>query len=550
MPDQDGGTIDGGGSSFAVAATLVKAGVIRPGPPHRTITQLRALAVWGATIAGGFKAAAARAPHAEAVIDERVVLTFRQLTQRATRLANGLEQRGIKPGDKVAVLCRNHAGLITCFIACAELGADIVLLNTGLARTQLEDVVQAQQPAALLADTEFDPLLSGCPADILRVNAWPEAGAEARLTLDTIIESASGAKRKPPTKPGRIVVLTSGTTGAPKGARRPNPKGIGAAASILSRIPMRAGDRILVPAPMFHSWGLAALQMSMPLRATLIVQRRFDAESLLKAIQAKRPSVVFAVPVMMQRVLDLGADVIKKYDASSLRVIALSGSAIPASTVTRMLDTFGDVVYNFYGSTEVSWAAIADPEDLRRAPSTAGRPPLNGKVMIRDIATGGPVPVGRVGRIFVHNDMLFEGYTSGATKEVADGFMATGDQGYLDAEGLLFVSGRDDDMIVSGGENVFPREVEELLAAQPGVREVCVVGVDDQEWGKRFAAYIALLPGASMTENAVKELVKANLARFSVPRDVHFVDELPRNATGKVVARLLGDESEGSACAQ
>jgi len=286
---------------------------------------------------------------------------------------------------------------------------------------------------------------------------------------------------------------------------------------------------------------LAALQLGMALRATLIMQRRFDPEATLKAVQAKRPTAVFAVPVMVQRILDLGDDVIKKYDTSSLRVVALSGSAIPAAAVTRFLDAFGPVLYNLYGSTEVSWASVADPEDLRRAPTTAGRPPLGSKIVIRDVDSGEPVPTGEVGRIFVWNDMLFEGYTNGAGKEVADGYMATGDRGFVDAHGLLFVSGRDDDMIVSGGENVFPREVEELIAAQPGVRECAVVGVPDAGWGQRFAAYIALLPGASMTEEDVKTLVKTGLARFSVPRDVYFVDELPRNATGKVVSRLLGD---------
>jgi acyl-CoA synthetase (AMP-forming)/AMP-acid ligase II len=541
MPGPAGATIDGGGSPLTVAATLVRAGVIRPGPPHRSVGQLRALKSWGATIAGGFRAAAARTPHAEAVIDERVVLTYRELTTRATRLANGLQERGVQPGDRVALLCRNHAGMVTCFIACAELGVDAVLLNTGLSAGQLRQVLEEQQPRAVIADTEFDVVLAGCPKDALRINAWPEDGAQVALTLDEVVAGAPATPRKPPARPGRIIVLTSGTTGAPKGARRPNPPGIGAAASILSRIPLRAGERILVPAPMFHSWGLAALQISMPLRATLIMQRRFDPEATLKAIQAKRPTAMFAVPVMVQRILDLGEDVIRKYDTSSLRIVALSGSAIPAASVTRFLDTFGPVLYNFYGSTEVSWASIADPKDLRQAPTTAGRPPLGSKIVIRDVETGEPVPTGRVGRIFVWNDMLFEGYTNGGSKEVADGYMATGDRGYVDAHGLLFVSGRDDDMIVSGGENVFPREVEELIAAQPGVRECAVVGVPDEEWGQRFAAYVALLPGAVMTAEDVKAVVKASLARFSVPRDVHFVDELPRNATGKVVSRLLGD---------
>ncbi|MFL6111502.1 MAG: AMP-binding protein, partial [Catenulispora sp.] len=392
MPGPAGATIDGGGSPLAVAATLVRAGVIRPGPPHRSVGQLRALFTWGATIAGGFRAAAARTPHAQAVIDERVVLTYRQLTTRATRLANGLEARGVRPGDKIALLCRNHAGMVSCFIACAELGVDAVLLNTGLSAGQLTQVLEEQKPRAVIADTEFDAVLAGCPSRALRVNSWYEDGAEVPLTLDAVIDAAPAAARKPPAKPGRIIVLTSGTTGAPKGARRPNPPGIGAAASLLSRIPLRAGERILVPAPLFHTWGLAALQIGMALRATLIMQRRFDPEATLKAVQAKRPTAMFAVPVMVQRMLDLGEDVVKRYDTSSLRVVALSGSAIPAASVTRFLDAFGPVLYNFYGSTEVSWASIADPQDLRRAPTTAGRPPLGSKIVIRDVESGEPVP--------------------------------------------------------------------------------------------------------------------------------------------------------------
>jgi len=310
---------------------------------------------------------------------------------------------------------------------------------------------------------------------------------------------------------------------------------------MFDRIPWRAEETTAGAAPMFHAWGFGQLAISATVACTVVMRRRFDPESTLKAIQTKRPTAMFAVPVMVQRMLDLGEDVIKQYDTSSLRVVALSGSAIPAASVTRFLDTFGPVLYNLYGSTEVSWASIADPKDLRQAPTTAGRPPLSSKVLIRDVETGEPVPTGKVGRIFVWNDMLFEGYTNGANKEVSDGYMATGDRGYVDAHGLLFVCGRDDDMIVSGGENVFPREVEELIAAQPGVRECAVVGVPDEEWGQRFAAYIALLPGVTMAEDEVRALVKRSLARFSVPRDVHFVDELPRNATGKVVNRLLGD---------
>jgi acyl-CoA synthetase (AMP-forming)/AMP-acid ligase II len=202
------------------------------------------------------------------------------------------------------------------------------------------------------------------------------------------------------------------------------------------------------------------------------------------------------------------------------------------------MDVFGEVLYNLYGSTEVAWATIATPEDLRAAPGTAGRPPLGTIVKLLD-ERGREVPQGEGGRIFVGNGMVFDGYTSGGGKEVIGGLMSTGDVGHLDAGGRLFVDGRDDEMIVSGGENVFPREVEDLLADHPAVEDVAVVGVPDAEFGQRLKAFVVRREGAELTEAEVKQHVKENLARFKVPREVVFVAELPRNATGKVLRHEL-----------
>jgi acyl-CoA synthetase (AMP-forming)/AMP-acid ligase II len=202
------------------------------------------------------------------------------------------------------------------------------------------------------------------------------------------------------------------------------------------------------------------------------------------------------------------------------------------------MNAYGDILYNLYGSTEASWASIATPDELRFAPGTAGRPPYGTEVAILDPA-GNPVPNGEVGRIFVGNDMLFDGYTSGASKEMRGGLLATGDLGHLNRMGLLFVDGREDDMIISGGENVFPLEVEDLLGRLPQIRECTVIGVPDDEFGQRLAAYVVLQPGAWLDAGSVREYVRSHLARFCVPRDVVFMDILPRNATGKVVPRLL-----------
>jgi acyl-CoA synthetase (AMP-forming)/AMP-acid ligase II len=344
----------------------------------------------------------------------------------------------------------------------------------------------------------------------------------------------------PPKKPGKLVVLTSGTTGTPKGARRPTPPGFGAIAAMLSRMPLRRDEVMLLAAPLFHAWGLAALQVSTPLLATVVLMERFDAEECLKTIALQRCTALVLVPVMLQRILELPAAVVNRYDTSSLKVVASSGSPIPGAAVLKFMDTFGDILYNFYGSTEVSWATIADPSDLRVAPTTAGRPPLGTRIAILDKA-GDPLPIGAVGRIFVGNDMLFDGYTNAASPAVEDQLMDTGDLGYLDASGRLFVAGRDDEMIISGGENVFPRPVEEAIAVLPQVADVAVVGVPDPEFGQRLAAFVVCADGASLDEAMVKGYVRNRLSRFSIPRDVTFVDQLPRTATGKILKRRLTD---------
>jgi fatty-acyl-CoA synthase len=202
------------------------------------------------------------------------------------------------------------------------------------------------------------------------------------------------------------------------------------------------------------------------------------------------------------------------------------------------MDDFGDTLYNLYGSTEVAWASIATPEDMRAAPGTAGRPPRGTVVRLYD-ESGVEVSQGAPGRIFVGNEMLFEGYTGGGTKDVIGSLMATGDVGRFDSGGRLFVEGRDDEMIVSGGENVFPKEVEDLLARHEGVAEAAAVGVDDADFGQRLRAFVVLEPGRELGEDELKDYVKRNLARYKVPREIVFMDELPRNATGKVLKREL-----------
>jgi fatty-acyl-CoA synthase len=522
-----------------VARTLAQTGLLRPSRPDRVARSLMALRRWGPTPAAAYMGAAARYPDRTALVDERGGLTFADVHRRTNALAHSLRAAGVAEGDGVAIMCRNHRGFIDATVACSKLGASALYLNTAFAGPQIADVLRREDPVAVIYDAEFSELVADGARDRMRFVGWSEPSDDAAdPLLDELIAGGDESGVSPPLERGRVVILTSGTTGAPKGATRKEPESMAPMAAMLSKIPLRVRETTMIAAPMFHSWGFAHFTLGMPLASTLILQRRFDPEETLRAVAQHSASTLALVPVMLQRILDLDPRTIARYDVRALRILAVSGSALPGELAIRAMDTFGDVLYNLYGSTEVAWATIATPADLRAAPGTAGRPPLGTVMKLLDKA-GNEVPPGASGRIFVGNELMFDGYSGGGTKEMIGGLMSTGDVGHLDAAGRLFVDGRDDEMIVSGGENVFPREVEDLLADHAQVEEVAVVGVPDREFGQRLRAFVVARPGTSLSEDVVKDYVKQNLARYKVPRDVVFIEELPRNATGKILKREL-----------
>jgi fatty-acyl-CoA synthase len=521
--------------------TMARSGLLRPVPPLRLMAAGAALRRWGVSYAGGFAAAAAQHPDRPCVIDERGQLTWRDVDRRSDALAQGLRALGVGPSDGVGVLCRNHRGFVEITAALSKLGTTTIYLNTGFAGPQLRDVLAREGTVALVADQEFTELVGeGAPVGSL-VFGWIDKPAvldDDALTIDGLVATSPVDAPPRPPSVGRTVVLTSGTTGTPKGAPRAQQTGIGSAVAMLDRIPYRQGDVTVLPAPLFHSWGLGNMSLGLLLGSTFVLRRRFDPESVLADIARHRARVLAAVPVMLQRILELPTEVRRCYDTSSLEVVSLSGSAIPGDLATRWMDAFGDNIYNLYGSTEVGWATIATPEDLRADPTTAGRPPLHTTVRLLD-EHDRDVPAGETGRIFVGSEMLFEGYTGGGSKEVVDGLMSTGDTGRFDEHGRLHVEGREDDMIVSGGENVMPREIEELLADLPDVVEVAVVGIPDAQFGQRLRAVVVRRDHSMLDEATVRAHVREHLAGYKVPREVVFIDELPRNATGKVLTRSL-----------
>lgn len=553
---------------------LFRSGVLGPINPLALGKIGGGVAKWRFLPTGLLAIGAARDPFHTAIVDDGGSITYQELHEQVNNLTRALFRTGIRERMRIGVLCRNHRGLVMALCAHGRIGTDIVLFNTGASAEQTRAVLKEQKIDVLFIDEEFIPLLpqgfDQCPVivawehgDTTGFTREQEAELKPASNVSDAIDSGNYAERQEeweslhqvlrtapasqdfPKFPrmGRTIILTSGTTGTPKGARRPEPKTYMPASSIMSRIPLRHHRPVFLVAPMFHTWGFAQIQLAFALRNTMILQRRFEPESALKLIEKTRPHTIAIVPTMLNRLLQVTPD---NFD-TGVKVIATSGEALPPKVLQQTFDKFGDVLYNLYGSTEVSWASIARPEEMKKYPRTAGKPPMATTLKIID-DDGNEAPDEEVGRIFVKNDMLFEGYTRpGTDKDMIDGMVATGDLGYYQ-DGLLFIAGRSDDMVVSGGENVFPQETEDVINSFDEVEESAVRGVEDEQFGQALCAWVVLrgrtaddLSDSEKDEfiEKAKSATKQKLARHNVPRKWVFLDTLPRNAVGKVVPREL-----------
>jgi acyl-CoA synthetase (AMP-forming)/AMP-acid ligase II len=491
-----------------------------------------AMRKWGANPAGIVVAGARQHPDLEAIVDDDESITSADLERRTSTLAHHLAtDYAITPDSTIGILSHNRAVVIEAGMAAAKLGADVVYLNSGFSAPQVQEVATREGVDLLISDQPPSP--AGDPQAVRTVTL-----SEIR----TLFAAGNGRipSPEPPARVGRIVMLTSGTTGLPKGARRTKDASALDAAGILSCIPFVAGDPTLVAAPLFHGLGLFNANLAVALGSPLILAARFQPVAVLRAIERHEVVVFVAVPAMLQRILALPKRELDSYDASSLRIVISGGAALPGDLAKRFMDRFGPVLYNVYGSTETALATIANPQSLRRAPGTAGHPTPGTQVRIFD-DEGHRVPPGTTGRIFVGSRLGFDGYTGGGGKDVVDGMLSTGDLGHVDRWGRLFIDGREDEMIVSGGENVFPHEVEECLLTYPGVAEAAVIGAPDPDYGQRLVGYIVTQADAEVDPAALKQHVHDTLARFKVPREIVFLDGLPRNATGKVLKRKLAE---------
>ncbi|WP_396448974.1 AMP-binding protein [Actinomadura sp.] len=521
-----GVALAGGRAARAVRNT----GVLRPVRPDRALRLPFPYLRFGPVPATLCAMSALRFPQRTALIDERGALTYAELDRRAASLATALRSRA---GDgRVGVLCRNHRGFVEAVLAVTRLGNDVVLLNTDFSAAQLGQVAEREGISFLVHDEEFAAAVDESGFAGGRAVAWADG---ASGTTDALI-GATEPERVAPERASNVIVMTSGTTGTPKGARHDMSLSalLPAALTHAMRVPVRSGAPIVVAPPLFHILGFAYTAVALGMGMPLVLSRRFDARETLRAVADRRAEALVAVPVMLQRILEVD----DRPETPHLRAVVSGGSALPPHLSEAFMDAFGDVLVNVYGATETGWATIATPDDLRSAPGTAGRPSL--RIAVRILGEDGrEVPRGEVGEIYTGGGLRFAGYTGGGGKRVLDGLTGTGDLGHLDEAGRLFVDGRADDMIVSGGENVFPGEVEDLLGGHPDVADVSVTGVDDEKFGRRLAAYVVRAPGSSVTEDDLKAHVKKHLARYKVPRDIRFVRELPRTSTGKVRARAL-----------
>ncbi len=516
-------------------AALARAGVIGVEGPGRFAASMRALTGYG-PFGAAPRIAAIRHGDQPAFADERGEITYAEFDETVSRLTHGLRELGLAPGSSLGILCRNHRTALVAAFAASRGGMNAIWLNTAFSARQAAEVAEREGVDLLIHDAEFAEVVAGIdPAHGRLICAIDDPTADE---VDRLVARSRSDVPPAPDSPGKIVLLTSGTTGTPKGAARPEPKSLVLPGSLLDRMPMHAREAAVIGPPLYHGTGLLIALLSISLGSKVVLRRRFDPEQFLDLTEEHRATTWCVVPIMLQRILALGEEEIGKRDLSSLRVVFCAGSQLPAEVAVNATQVLGDVIYNLYGSTEVSVATLATPEDVRVAPASVGKPALGSRVRILDDA-GRELPTGQTGRIFVGTTTPFEGYTGGGTKEVIDGLMSSGDVGHFDHNGRLFIDGRDDEMIVSGGENVFPREVEELLVTHPAIADAAAIGVEDPEFGERLRAFVVLRGGQEIDAEGVQAFVKENLARFKTPRDVVFLDDLPRNPTGKILKREL-----------
>ncbi len=495
-------------------------------------------------------------PGALALEGEARSLSYAQLDAEVNQLARALTSLGVKPGDRVALLLTNSIEHVIAQQALARLGGSAVQIGTRLVSAEIAYILENAEPAAMIV---YSGLLPAATEAMQRAGMSlegrvivTEVPLEAELEVGMRYQDAIAGMRgdKPPTGAdahrGGLIVYTSGTTGRPKGASRSlRNTGLGAFAEMALRVGMRHDDRHLVVCPLYHSGAVAFANLMLVFGASIYIRERFDPEAFLADVAKNQISSAFLVPTMLVRLLELPADTRARYDTSSLRWIMSGAAPLAPETATRFQDEFGPLLWNFYGATETGLVTLASPRDHAERPGTVGRPLRGNEIRILG-EDGEPVVPGEVGELYVKNAMLMAGYhrDDRATQaSMRDGFFSVGDLARVDDEDYLYLASRVHDMVISGGVNIYPREIEDRLHEHPDVAEAAVVGRPDPEWGEIVWAYVVPRSGASVDAEEVIAFCRETLAGFKCPRHIEVIGELPRSETGKVLKRELAAET-------
>lgn len=482
-----------------------------------------------------------------AIIDRRGEISWKKLDQRANQAANLLLASGLHGGDKIGLLLRNGREMAELALGAQKVGIVACPFNTWAKTKELKATIEGAGISLLFYDTAHADQVKSCvPEDLpLFFIGAEDKAVDGSESYYQAIEEQHTSPQFPFTRDRgvpRIVIHTSGTTGTPKGAQRnAAAAGIGTLVNLLQVVPYRRDDIVVCPAPLFHSFGLASFTITTALGATMVLPEKFDPEGTLKAIEDNKATAVSLVPVMIRRIVSLPDEVKKKYDVSSVRVVMASGSAISEDLRRAAMDLFGPVLYDLYGSTEIGWVTIATPDDMKKHPKSVGKPVPGIEIAVFS-EDGAEMPRGEVGELYIRSDFVFEGYTSGDSKKTIGDYMTIGDMGRMDEEGFLFIEGRADDMVVVGGENIYPIEIEGVIEDCDGVDEVAVMGIPDDEYGEVLAAFVV----GSADPDQIKKACESELASYKVPKRVEIVDELPRTSTGKVLKRELIEMAQAS----
>jgi acyl-CoA synthetase (AMP-forming)/AMP-acid ligase II len=487
---------------------------------------------------------AAKHPDKAAIVDGERTLSWRELLSTRNRFAHSLDRLGLAAGEHAAVYAPNSADNLLAGSAVRALGAVAVPVNHRLTADEVTYIVDHSDAAVVFVGDAFVPMVERVRAAATKVRHWVVIGSERQpwaTSMDTLVAEGCAAPL-PARATGGSMIYTAGTTGKPKGALRT----LTDPAAVLPRL--AALDTVdpehvhLVAGPLYHSAPGGFAVYAHMVGNTVVVMQKFDAEEALRLIERHRCTTTFMAPTLLKRIVDLPPAVRARYDVSSMRSIVVAAAPCPMRVKEEVMAYFGPVLYEFYGSTELGINTVLRPADVLRKPGSCGTAAPGVEIAVFG-DDGAPLPAGQPGELFVHRyDGVFETYykNAQATKDTTRGeWLSVGDVAWIDGEGFVHICDRKRDMIISGGVNIYPAEVEDVLHRHPAIEDAAVFGVPDPEWGERVHAAVQLRAGMSLSPRDVIDFCRSRLADYKAPRDVSFHPDFPRDTAGKLVKRTL-----------